>query len=108
MHRKEAGKGEALGSLESGPFSLILNISGMSELGEAMEGGKRILLKVCCPILSYQGEDVQWLKRHQQTVTSAVSVGHVNRLDLEGLWRERASSGFRGSDKQGCREQNAV
>lgn len=58
---------------------------------------------------SYQGEDVQWLTRHRQTVTLAVSVGHVgNSLDLEGPWRERASSGFRGRDKQGCREQNAV
>lgn len=48
-------------------------------------------------------------KEAQAAVTSAVSVGHVvNRLDLEGLWRERASSGFRGSDKQGCREKNAV
>lgn len=48
-------------------------------------------------------------KEAQAAVTSAVSVGHVvNRLDLEGLWRERASSSFRGSDKQGCREKNAV
>lgn len=47
------GKKRARGGSEKvqrSSFSLShSNISEMSELGEAVEGGKRILLKLCCP-----------------------------------------------------------
>ena len=46
------GKKRARGGIEkAGKWAFLShsNISGMSELGEAVEGGKRILLKVCCP-----------------------------------------------------------